>query len=362
MIQVPSGDVDRERDAVLAQRCVVGDPDAFAELYRWYRARLLRLCLRRLGDPDEADDAVQETFVRAWRALAGFDGSWRVYPWLRTIAANVCTDVARRRRRVAVEELHDSDRWSTDPVEAHMAALDARRELVRLRPHLEELPERYRRTLVLHGVKGLSSRQIAVEHGTSVRAVETVLLRARRVLRTAMERPALALAGLVGHLATTRRGVRPLRQVGRTAASGALVTGAMVLATWTLVAPSDPGREPAPPPDRTSLVTPAGPVAASPPTTAPVVVRSAGTSPIPPPPTSAPPPPPAPSEAPAWHPAPGVAVSPAGPAARAAAQEPLVVSVLGVVAGTDPLAPAEQAVADADGYLGQVADAATGNR
>src|ERR1700734_3574359 len=92
-------DVDLDRDRVLVERCQAGDSGAFGNLYARYYERLLRFCLRRLNDRHEAEDAAQEAFARAWKALPNFAGERRFYPWLTVIAGNICTDMLRRRSR-----------------------------------------------------------------------------------------------------------------------------------------------------------------------------------------------------------------------------------------------------------------------
>ena len=94
-----SDDVDLDRDRVLVERCQAGDSGAFGNLYARYYERLLRFCLRRLNDRHEAEDAAQEAFARAWKALPNFAGERRFYPWLTVIAGNICTDMLRRRSR-----------------------------------------------------------------------------------------------------------------------------------------------------------------------------------------------------------------------------------------------------------------------
>jgi RNA polymerase sigma-70 factor (ECF subfamily) len=276
----------------------------------------MRVCLRRLGDRDEADDAVQETFARAWRALPRFDGSWRLYPWLRTIAGNVCTDVVRRRLRVQLTELDETHGGSVDPSESLASTMDARSDLERLRALIGDLPDRYRETLLLHEVEGYTSRQIAVSHGTSVRAVETVLVRARRILRSEMARPAafgLSVTGAVSRawrrLMTSRGMSAGLRDLSP-AVSGALVSGVAAVTVLGIVLPNlGTSRPPAPVHPRPAVVTPAGGPTA--PARTPASVDH-GSSPAPAPPLS-------PSGGGArgggsgWTPAPGVHVGPAAP-------------------------------------------------
>ena len=66
--------VDLDRDRILVERCQAGDAGAFGSLYARYYERLLRFCLRRLHDRHEAEDAAQEAFARAWKALPNFAG------------------------------------------------------------------------------------------------------------------------------------------------------------------------------------------------------------------------------------------------------------------------------------------------
>ena len=77
-----------------------GDAGAFALIVERYRQSVFRICVRILGDSGEAEDAVQETFVRAWQSLQGYDPRYSIATWLRTIACRLCYDVLRRRTRL----------------------------------------------------------------------------------------------------------------------------------------------------------------------------------------------------------------------------------------------------------------------
>ncbi|MHB8219389.1 MAG: RNA polymerase sigma factor [Acidimicrobiales bacterium] len=179
---VLDGTVDLERDRVLVERCQSGDGAAFEELYHRYHRRLFHFCLRRLHESHEAEDAVQEAFTRAWRALPGFAGDRRFYPWLTVIAGNICTDVLRRRSRLtptddvprshADIESHDIDEALMTQVDTDMAARA-----------LQNLSDRHQRVLRLREASGWSTQRIAEYEGVAVPAAETLLWRARQALK-----------------------------------------------------------------------------------------------------------------------------------------------------------------------------------
>ena len=252
----PLGDeVDLARDRVLIVRAQGGDREGFDELYLRYYRRLYRLCLRRLSDTHEAEDVAQESFVRAWRGLPQFCGERRFYPWLSVIAANLCTDVRRKRiRATPVPEFFaaDTSASGTPPDEGVIGAVDA--ELVRRA--LSRLSERHQRVLRLREHEGLSYQAIADEEGVALSAVETLLWRARQALKreysaAAEHRPA-ALVALSGLGALLRSLVRPARRVGSwlghvsvpgtlaTAGSAAAGTAVVVAATTGHLGPSSP--------------------------------------------------------------------------------------------------------------------------
>jgi RNA polymerase sigma factor (sigma-70 family) len=176
------GAVDVDRDRVLVERCQSGNLEAFDSLYLHYHQRLLRFCVKRLQERSEAEDVVQETFARAWRALPTFAGDRRFYPWLTVIAGNLCTDTLRRRARLSpLDEtmMRTSDVGSYDIEDAVFQAVDA--EMVTTA--FENLKPRHQRVLDLREKSGWSYQRIAEEEGVGVSAVETLLWRARNALK-----------------------------------------------------------------------------------------------------------------------------------------------------------------------------------
>jgi RNA polymerase sigma-70 factor, ECF subfamily len=179
-------DVDLDRDRILVERCQAGDAGAFGSLYARYYERLLRFCLRRLHDRHEAEDAAQEAFARAWKALPNFAGERRFYPWLTVIAGNICTDMLRRRSRSTPTE--DVELGARPPVgvtsaatadEMIIAAADG--ELAH--QALDRLSVRHRHVLALREDSGWTYQQIADHEGVEIGTIETLLWRARQALK-----------------------------------------------------------------------------------------------------------------------------------------------------------------------------------
>jgi RNA polymerase sigma factor (sigma-70 family) len=145
-------------------------------LYRRYHGALHAHCVRNLEDEEDAADVVQEAFVKAWLALRrGFEPE-APYPWLLTIARNLC--VSRHRARSArIQTLHFDE--SHDPGVSEECPTD---DLIELRSMLQHLPERQLRALLLHEVIGLPYREVAAELNISYAAVATLVFRTRRRL------------------------------------------------------------------------------------------------------------------------------------------------------------------------------------
>jgi RNA polymerase sigma-70 factor (ECF subfamily) len=171
-----------------------------------YRRELTGYCYRMLGSVFEADDAVQETMVRAWKGLQDFEGRSAVRSWLYRIATNVCLDMLRgRQRRVRAMDLGqtytpDSFKGATRPNEAWVepipdarvvdpdendpAALAAQRDSIRLAfvAALQHLPAKQRAVLILREVLRWQATEVAELLDTSVASVNSALQRARATL------------------------------------------------------------------------------------------------------------------------------------------------------------------------------------
>lgn len=195
-----------------------GDAEAFDEIVRRHAPRLLAHARMRLGDPIAAEDAVQETFLRAYRAMPRFEGDFHLQAWLHRICTNVCFDELDRRRRQG--DVHE--RLVAQPFDQDEHDLDADRQsaamAARLSDALGQIPGQYREALVMHYGEDLSFREIARRTGVSEENARARASRGRRALRKLMAAPMAGLAFLIPAL---RRGERAAQaaELGTTGAT-----------------------------------------------------------------------------------------------------------------------------------------------
>lgn len=149
--------------------------------------RLLGLAHRLLRDRAEAEDVVQETFLRLWKQAPGWrEGEARLDTWLYRVAFNLCTDRLRRRRETYVAEVPDLPDPSNAP-DRDIGERDRQREIA---VALDRLPGRQREAIVLQYYEELSNVEAADIMGISVEALESLLSRARRNLRDSLRKAA----------------------------------------------------------------------------------------------------------------------------------------------------------------------------
>ena len=151
-----------------------GDLRAFESLYRALSPAVYGLCLRLARDPAEAQDCMQETFVRAWRRLAEFRGDSRMATWLHRIALN---EVLARKRKASVEQRHLS---AVDSGKRYAANDPA--TLQDLERAIAKLPERAREVFVLHAIYGYAHEEVASMLAVTVGTSKTQLHRSRKLL------------------------------------------------------------------------------------------------------------------------------------------------------------------------------------
>ncbi len=182
MAAVPS----RRRASFVEPRSVAAEASAAHDLYERHAARLHGYCLHQLGSREEAEDAVQTTFMNAFRALGKGVKPEAEAAWLFKIAENVC--LSRRRsswRRNRIESPADFEL-----IEELVPGPNRQRdELIGLEDALAALPGQQRRAILLREWQGLSYREISAELELSQSAVETLIFRARRSLAHGLTQP-----------------------------------------------------------------------------------------------------------------------------------------------------------------------------
>jgi len=177
-------------DSELVAMAKAGDKDAFGILVERHESKIYGLCLKMLGHPEDAEDVLQEVFIKAFQALPGFRQEARFSTWLYRIAHNACLMRIRKKkletvsldRPLDVEEGHiqrDVTDWSTDP-RTDLMSEELSSVLTR---HINELSPDNRIVFVLRDIHGLSTDDTASVLGLSVPAVKSRLHRARLYLR-----------------------------------------------------------------------------------------------------------------------------------------------------------------------------------
>ncbi len=180
-------------DETLA-RAQAGDRDAFRELYLAHHASLYRYVLGETGNPDEACEVVQDTFVRAWGGLGSFRGDSSLLHWLFRIARNLVIDRARARKRRGETSLDapldDSGATLGDRLAARQPGPDRQAErsqdLARFREAIAGLPEGQRAVFLLREWEGLPYEAIADRLELNTGTVRSRLARAREALLAAL--------------------------------------------------------------------------------------------------------------------------------------------------------------------------------
>ena len=176
---------------------IAGDEPAFAALTERHRRELHVHCYRMLASFDEAEDAVQETFLNAWRGRSGFEGGSQFRAWLYRIATNVCLDMLRRNSRRAtgmrsfaevpwIQPYPDLLLDQAAPADEQPEAVAIQRETISLAflAALQVLPPRQRAALIARDVLGWPASETAAALGTSVAAANSALQRARATMQS----------------------------------------------------------------------------------------------------------------------------------------------------------------------------------
>ena len=171
-------------DDLLLSEVAAGDKAAFTKLMDRHLARVFSLALRVTGSRADAEDVAQEAFTRVWRKAGNWrPGAARFSTWLHRVTMNLCIDAHRRPR----PEQLDPDLPVSDPAPGAEAMLLAHEQEARVRAAMAALPERQRAAMALCYTLGMSNAEAAMTMEISVKAYESLLVRAKRDIRARLE-------------------------------------------------------------------------------------------------------------------------------------------------------------------------------
>jgi RNA polymerase sigma-70 factor (ECF subfamily) len=180
-------------DAALAAACQAGDLHAYERLYRWQGARMRNLARNLLGSQSDAEDAVQETFMKVQRSIASFRGQSSFVTWTFRILVNTCHDLRRsrmRRKEFVPEEREDA----AMPVEARAPGGHPSLKLA-LERAIAALTQHQRDVFLLYEVEGFHHAEIAAMLEITETASKNTLFQAKKNLRQTLEAPRSSHAG-----------------------------------------------------------------------------------------------------------------------------------------------------------------------
>lgn len=215
-----------DRDLVIAFQS--GTQEAYDELYRRYIGRVRHVCRRFLHDPQDAEEAAQETFLRSFQALARFNGQYQVGAWLARIASNVCVDEIRsKHRHFHVVDLGDDD---VEELEGGNRPDSSVPDKMELASTLQSITPLHARALMLRTLEGLSHQEIAGELKMTPGQVKALLHRARTSFRRVWRNASgWALAPLGGLRSLITERPRETAAAGDGAAAGLISPAGHVL-------------------------------------------------------------------------------------------------------------------------------------
>jgi RNA polymerase sigma-70 factor (ECF subfamily) len=183
---------ERPEDAVLVRKAQQGDMDAFETLVRMYQRRVYALCRSLTGAHQSADDLAQDTFIKAYYALARFDTAWPLYPWLRKIAVNSALNYLKtrgRERSIEDESLGPRRVPAAGPSDDPEERLEQAEFRARLDRAVESLPPDQKSVFVLRFHESLSYEEISRALDLPLGTVMSRLNRARQKLKDLLDEP-----------------------------------------------------------------------------------------------------------------------------------------------------------------------------
>ena len=183
-------------ESKLIKQAKAGDSEAFAGIVELYIPKIFSLCVKLTGNREDAEDCVQETFIKVWTSLGEFRENSSLYTWIYRIAANTCNDYLRKKSRHTVLSLEGDGTELDDAPLLHIKderplpdeQLENLESADRVRLLLLELPDIMREVIILRDLQQLSYREIAHLSGVSEGTVKSRLFRARQQVMKLMDK------------------------------------------------------------------------------------------------------------------------------------------------------------------------------
>jgi RNA polymerase sigma-70 factor (ECF subfamily) len=172
----------------LVDRCKRGDEGAWKELVEATHREVYTLCLRILNDPNDAAEATQDAYLKAWRGLRGFRGDAQFTTWLYRVASNAAISKHRSRKRRRLHEVGAEDELLSGMPAAGSVegTAEVRRDVRELEAAIRNLPDHYRSAVVLRDVYGMSIDEISKEMKITETAAKVRVHRGRKKLKEAL--------------------------------------------------------------------------------------------------------------------------------------------------------------------------------
>jgi RNA polymerase sigma-70 factor (ECF subfamily) len=180
----------------LVERARSGDTTAFGELVKRYERRIYRMARQITQNDEDAEDILQETFLKAYEHLGGFQGQSKFYTWITRIAVNESLMKLRKRKSDRTVSIDENIETEEDPIVREIAVWDGTPEMQYGQEELRQILDQaieglkpiFRTVFVLRDVEDLSTEETAEALGLSIAAVKSRLLRARLQLREKLTR------------------------------------------------------------------------------------------------------------------------------------------------------------------------------
>ena len=170
-------------DEALLRRCAEGDRQASALLINRYSPRILAIAQRMLGSREDAEDATQDVFIKIFRQAGNWEtGRAKFSTWVHKVTVNQCYDRLRKKRETVMDDMPEI----MDAGHGPAGQLASQQTSMRVKAAIGNLPERQRAALILSHYEGHSNIETAEILEISVEAVESLLSRARRALKAAL--------------------------------------------------------------------------------------------------------------------------------------------------------------------------------